>query len=113
MGRSLNLHDEGARRDYFRLMFLALDSGALSPSALRMKLDSVVKAATTLDFSDHDQVELTGFLTHVIDMYKFGEIDLMAATDDIDLLVLAAEADSTDLMQFVYVGPETFGCMTM
>ena len=113
MARTIDLHDEAARRDYFRLLFRALDTGSISPSALRMKLDGVVKASTHLEFDLLEQAELTEFLTRVIDMYKFGEIDILAATDDIDLLVMAAEADSTDLMQFVYVGPETFGIMTM
>ena len=113
MARTLDLHDEAARRDYFRLLFTALDSGSVTPAVLRQKLDGVVKASTHMEFDDHAQTELTEFLTRVIDMYKYGEIDLLSATDDIDLLVMAAEADSQDLMQFVYVGPETFGCMTM
>ncbi|EGF93601.1 hypothetical protein ABI_20420 [Asticcacaulis biprosthecium C19] len=113
MARTIDLHDEVARRDYFRMLFRTLDNGGITPRALRITLDGVVKASTHMDFDDKAQAELTGFLTRVIDMYKFGEIDILAATDDIDLLVMAAEADSPDLMQFVYVGPETFGCMTM
>lgn len=113
MARSIDLHDEAARRDYFRMLFKALDDGGVSPATLRQKLDGVVKASTHMEFDDREQAELSEFLTRVIDMYKFGEIDLLSAVDDIDLLVMAAEADSQDLMQFVYVGPETFGCMTM
>ncbi|ESQ73912.1 hypothetical protein [Asticcacaulis sp. AC402] len=45
-------------------------------------------------------------------MQRLDKTDALAATDDIDLLVMAAEADSSDLMPFVYVGPETFGWLT-
>ncbi|ESQ73914.1 hypothetical protein [Asticcacaulis sp. AC402] len=78
-----------------------------------MKLSSVVKAAIQMEFDAHALAELTGFLNCVIGMDKFGEINLLSATDDLDLRVMAAEAHSPDLMQFIYVGPEAFGCIPM
>lgn len=106
MSRSIDLYDEPDRRDYIGMLFRSLDYDDISIDLLRQTLESIVRNDAHIAPDSREHKGLTEFLTRVIDKYRFGEIDLASATQDIDRLVTAAERNRQDLMHVIYVGRE-------
>ena len=98
---TINLFTETARKAFVDQHMLAFKAGIREGRAAREKLQVHIESMTSVRFGEDDKIALRDYLRKLSWMYRKGEIDERTTQQGLNKVVMAAAANSPDVLHYI------------
>ncbi len=100
---TVNLRNETARHEFLAGQLVRLKAPEPDTESVRRSLQEAVEGVTSLRLADAERAALRGYLGHVIRQHGRGEIDDETVLRRLGRLLMAATANSPDMLNLISV----------
>jgi hypothetical protein len=98
---SINLFSEAARKTFVDQHMEAFKVGVREGRAAREKLQAKIESMTSVRFGEDDKIALRDYLRKLSWMYRKGEIDERTTQQGLNKVVMAAAANSPEVLNYI------------
>ena len=98
---SITLFNEAARKEFVDQHMEAFKTGIREGRAAREKLQAKIESMTSVSFAEDDKIALRDYLRKLSWMYRKGEIDERTTQQGLNKVVMAAAANSPDVLHYI------------
>lgn len=98
---TLTLFNEAARKAFVDQHMQAFKVGIREGRAAREKLQAGIESMTSVRFGEDDKIALRDYLRKLSWMYRKGEIDERTTQQGLNKVVMAAAANSPDVLHYI------------
>lgn len=99
----INILNEADRHDYLTQQMARLRSNDSDHYAARLHLQNLIEGATSIRFGHKDRAALRSYLRKVGSLLRKGEIDERTAKVDLNKVLMAAAANSPDVLHYIHI----------
>lgn len=98
---SITLFNETARKAFVDQHMAAFRAGIREGRAARENLQARIESMTSVRFGEDDRIALRDYLRKLSWMYRKGEIDEHTTQQGLNKVVMAAAANSPDVLHYI------------
>ncbi len=98
---SITLFNEAARKEFVDQHMEAFRVGIREGRVAREKLQTKIESMTSVSFGEDDKIALRDYLRKLSWMYRKGEIDERTTQQGLNKVVMAAAANSPDVLHYI------------
>ncbi len=98
---SITLFNEAARKEFVDQHMEAFKVGIREGRIAREKLQTKIESMTSVSFGEDDKIALRDYLRKLSWMYRKGEIDERTTQQGLNKVVMAAAANSPDVLHYI------------
>ena len=98
---SITLFNEAARKAFVDQHMEAFKVGIREGRIAREKLQTKIESMTSVSFGEDDKIALRDYLRKLSWMYRKGEIDERTTQQGLNKVVMAAAANSPDVLHYI------------
>ncbi len=99
----INVLNEADRHDYLSRLMDRLRSTDSDHYAARLHLQTLIEGVTSIRFGHKDRAALRSYLRKIASLYRKGEIDERTAKVDLNKVLMAAAANSPDVLHYIHI----------
>lgn len=103
MSESVNLLNEAARHDYLSEQIQRLKGSRPDRDGVRQSLQALIEEATSIRLGHKDRAALRSYLQKFTARFRSGEIDERTAKVGLNKVIMAAAANSPDVLHYIHL----------